>query len=181
MNKSKVFVFLTLGAFLMLVGGPVADAGDSKGHNGNQGNDGGHGHDGSHHKHKDKGLQNDFALFDGSNPANQPDSGAICGAKANQPFTYNLAVANYGSDGFVRVTYADGDWVQFPISAGGSFSLTQAAGSRSGDDAVVRVSNGGSAAQLAGVMSAQGATCGSCDAVAEGGIGDAGCDAVAPN
>jgi hypothetical protein len=178
MNKSKVFVFLTLGAFLMLVGGAVAQAGDNKGHDGNEGHDGSHGHK---HQDKERGLRNDFALFDGSNPANQPDSGAVCGARANQPFTYYLAVANYGSDGFVRITYADGDWVQFPISAGGSFSLTQAAGSRSGDDAVVRVSNGASAAQLAGVMSAQGATCGSCDALAEGGIGDAGCDAFAPN
>jgi hypothetical protein len=170
MNKSKVFVSLTLGAFLILVGGAVADAGNNKGHDGNHG-----------HNDKESGLRNDFALFDGSNPANQPDSGAVCGAKADHPFTYYLAVANYGSDGFVRITYADGDWVQFPINAGGSFNLTQAAGSKSGNDAVVRVSNGASAAQLAGVMSAQGATCGSCDAVAQGGIADAGCDALAPN
>jgi len=171
MNKSKLFVVLALGASLILVGGAVADADNHKGHD-------------EKHGHKHKKGENDFALFDGSNPANQPDSGAVCGSDPNkpQPFTYYLAVANYGSDGFVRITYADGDWVQFPISAGGSFSLTQAAGSKSGNDAVVRVSNGASAAQLAGVMSVRGAaTCGSCDAVAEGGIGDAGCDAFAPN
>ena len=168
MNKSKLFVFLTLAAFLILVGGAVAEAGNHKGQ------------DGEHHKHK-KG-ENDFALFDGSNPANQPDSGAVCGSQDSKPFIYYLAVANYGSDGFVRITYADGDWVQFPIAAGGSFSLTQAAGSKSGNDAAVRVSNGASPAQLAGVLSVQGAaTCASCDAVAEGGIGDAGCDAFVPN
>ena len=90
-------------------------------------------------------------------------------------------MANYGSDGFVRITYSDGDWVQFPILAGGSFTLTQAGGSRSGNDNVVRVSNGASAAQLSGVMSAQGARCASCDAIAEGGIGDRLCDRFAPN
>ena len=62
--------------------------------------------------------------------------------------------------------------VRYPIKAGESFSLSQAAGSKAGKDRVVRVSNGGSAAQLAGVMSSQGGKCGSCDA--DGGIGDAG-------
>ena len=134
--------------------------------------------------HDDHGDQsrlrgNDFALFDGSNPLNQPDAGAVCGALRGQPFTFNLAVANYGSDGFVRVTYIDGDWIQFPIAAGASFSTSQAAGSRSGNDAVVRVSNGGSAAQLAGTLSAQGGRCASCDA--DGGIGDLGCDRFVTN
>ncbi len=78
-----------------------------------------------------------------------------------------------------EVTYFDGDWVQLPIAAGASLSLSQAAGSKGGDDRVVRVSNGGSGAQLAGVLSAQGAKCGSCDA--DGGIGDAGCDAFVAN
>ncbi|HXK21716.1 MAG TPA: hypothetical protein VMS55_03465 [Myxococcota bacterium] len=122
---------------------------------------------------------NDFALFDGSNPLNQPDAGAVCGALKGTPFTFNLAVANYGSAGFVRVTYADGDWIQFPIAAQGSFSMSQAAGSRGGNDAAVRVSNGGSGAQLAGTLSAQGGRCASCDA--DGGLGDAGCDALVAN
>ncbi len=43
----------------------------------------------------------DFALFDGTNPANQPNSGAVC--SANSAFTYHLALANWGSDGFVRI------------------------------------------------------------------------------
>lgn len=127
----------------------------------------------------DSGGANDFALFDGSNPLNQPDAGAVCGASRGRPFTYHIAVANYGSDGYVRVIYADGDWIQFPIEAGASFSMSQAAGSRTGNDAAVRVSNGGSAAQLSGVLSAQGGRCASCDA--DGGVGDAGCDRFVAN
>jgi hypothetical protein len=125
----------------------------------------------------------DFALFDGTNPANQPDAGAVCFARRGRPFLYHLAVTNHasGEDGFVRVTYADGDFVQFPIAANGSFGFSQAAGSRGGADRAVRISNGGSGASLVGVLSATNARCASCDAVSEGGIGDAGCDAIVPN
>jgi hypothetical protein len=122
----------------------------------------------------------DFALFDGSNPPNQPSAGAICGA--NAAFTWHLAVANWGPAGEVRVTYRDGDIIRFPIASGASFSMSQAGGK--GASGAVRVSNGGSAAQLAGSLSAIGAgnpRCVSCDAVAEGGIGDAACDAIIPN
>ena len=132
----------------------------------------------------------DFALFDGTNPANQPDSGAVCGARGT--YTYYVAVSNFGAAGVVRITYADGDFVNYQIPAGGSFSFSQAAGStaeKTGSpaaDRAVRLSNGGSGAQLAGSMSAIGGAeaqifCQSCDAVSEGGIGDAGCDAVVHN
>ena len=168
-------------ALVAFVGGPMvaAHASGKKSQSHHEDND--QGNDENHGKHlgQQKGGANDFALFDGSNPLNQPNAGAVCGAKEGQPYTYNIAVANYGSDGFIRVTYADGDWVQYPIAAGGSFSLSQAGGSKGGDDRAVRVSNGGSAAQLAGVMSAQNGQCASCDA--DGGIGDAGCDAFVPN
>lgn len=165
----------------MLAVGPAATAsghGDGNNGNGDQG-DGDHGGPGHGHGHdKDRGNGNDFALFDGSNPANQPNSGAVCGAKPGRPFVFYLTAANFGSAGFIRVTYADGDWIQIPIAAGGSFSMTQAAGSKGGADAAVRVSNGGSPAQLAGALSAQGAMCGSCDADS---LGDAGCDKIVPN
>lgn len=124
--------------------------------------------------------QSDFALFDGSNPANQPDSGAICGA--NAAFTWHLAVANWGGAGEVRITYKDGDLIRFPIQPGASLSLSQAGGK--GASSAVRVSNGGTAAQLAGSLSAIGGgnpRCASCDAIAEGGIGDAACDTFIPN
>ena len=131
----------------------------------------------------DDGSKSDFALFDGSNPANQPDSGAVCSGLRGS--TYHVAVANWGSAGEVRITYKDGDFVRFPIAAGASFAFSQAGGSgKTSPDRAVRVSNGGSAAQLAGVMSATGGEklrCVSCDAIAEGGVGDAACDAIVPN
>jgi hypothetical protein len=164
---------------LLLAAFAVRPAAANGKHGQGEGNNG-HGHGHGHDMDMSGGPNvNDFALFDGSNPLNQPDAGAICGARVGRPFTFHLTVANYGSDGFVRVTYADGDWIQMPIAAGGSFSMTQAGGSRGGDDAVVRVSNGGSAAQLAGALSAQGGRCASCDA--DGGVGDSGCDRFVPN
>jgi hypothetical protein len=122
----------------------------------------------------------DFALFDGSNPANQPTAGAVC--TANSAFTYHVVVANWGAAaGEVRITYNDGDIIRFPIAPGASFAFSQAAGSKGGADRAVRVSNGGSAAQLAGSMSASGQgrpRCISCDADS---AGDAGCDAIVPD
>ena len=123
--------------------------------------------------------KSDFALFDGTNPANQPNSGAVCSAK--HAFTYHVAVANWGADGVVRITYKDGDIIRFPIKAGASFAFSQAAGSKGGADKAVRVSNEGSPAQLAGAMSASAdgkVKCISCDADSSG---DGGCDAIVPN
>ena len=111
----------------------------------------------------------DFALFDGSNPANLPDAGAVCTAKS--AFTYHVAVANWGPAGEVWISYSDGDFIRFPILAGGSFAFSQAAGSKGRADRAVRVWNGGTAAQLAGSMSAVGQGnpgCLSCDATADG-------------
>jgi hypothetical protein len=125
-------------------------------------------------------AQSDFALFDGSNPANQPNAGAICGSNAS--FTWHLSVANFGAAGEVRITYFDGDIIRFPIAAGASFNMSQAGGK--GASRAIRVSNGGSGAQLAGSLSAIGdgnPQCVSCDATAQGGIGDAGCDNFIPN
>jgi len=156
---SKGMLIASLMGLLVLAGDGVVVAGD---------------------RDEDEG-RHDFALFDGTNPDNQPDAGAVCFARRGKPFVYHAAVANRGADGFVRVTYKDGDFVDFPLAAGGSFSFSQAAGSRGGADRAVRISNGGSAAQLAGALSAQGARCASCDAESQGGIGDAGCDAVVAN
>ncbi len=137
------------------------------------------------------GSKSSFALFDGTNPANQPDSGAVCSAnevkkgkdvKKDKAFTYHVAVTNHGGAGFVRITYFDGDFVQYKIPVDGSFSFSQAAGSKGGADRAVRVSNGGSAAVLVGSMSAIGdeekPSCTSCDA---DDAGDAGCDDIVPN
>ena len=124
-----------------------------------------------------KADTSDFALFDGT--TNLADSGAVC--SANSAFTYNVAVANWGADGEVRITFKDGDIIRFPLASGASFAFTQAAGSKGRADRAIRVSNGGSPAQLSGSMSASGQgrpTCISCDADS---AGDAGCDKVVPN
>src|SRR5207247_1113660 len=80
--------------------------------------------------------------------------------------------ANWGSAGEVRITYHDGDIIRFPIAAGASFSMSQAGGK--GASQAIRVSNGGSGAQLAGSLSAIGGgnpRCASCDATTQGGLG----------
>ena len=107
------------------------------------------------HNFRDGGDdRHDFAIFDGTNPANQGDggvanpdpvgvAGAICGTRLRgQPFTFHLSVTNHvsGTAGFVRITYADGDFVQFPINPDATLQITQAAGSRSGNDQAIRVS-----------------------------------------
>ncbi len=132
------------------------------------------------------GDKSDFALFDGTNPANTA-SGAVCHAKdlkKGKAFTYHVTVTAHssGPSGVVRVTYFDGDFVEFPIASGGSFSFSQAAGSKGGADRAVRVSNGTSDARLVGAMSVIGTedspVCKSCDADS---AGDGGCDAIVPD
>jgi hypothetical protein len=121
----------------------------------------------------------DFAFFDGTNPNNGPDPGAICGAHG--AFTYHLTVQNWGPAGEVRITYPDGDFIRFQLATGQSFAMSQAGGNKSGHSTAVRVSNGESTAQLSGSLSAIGEgnpRCASCDV--DGGIGDAGCDAFIP-
>jgi hypothetical protein len=125
----------------------------------------------------------DFALFDGTAAANQPDGGAVC--RASSAFTVHVAVANKGSEaGSVRLTYSSGDFVDFPIAAGATFALSQAAGSKGREDKAVRVSRGDSPAQLVGSMSAIGQgnpRCTSCDDPSAGGAGDAECDKSVSN
>jgi len=173
-----LFIPLCLALAVFVAGPAAASDDDHQGDDNHQGDEGGKPGKPGRDDHLRNGNRNDFALFDGSNPLNQPDSGAVCGDKKGQPFIFHITVANFGADGFLRVTYADGDFIQIPLAAGGSFSMTQAGGSKDGADAAVRVSNGGSGAQLAGAMSAEGGMCASCDA---DGVGDAGCDKFVPN
>ncbi len=129
-------------------------------------------------------TNSDFALFDGTNPANQPFSGVVCGAGAAKKlnstfFTYNISASNFGtSTAVLRVIFNDGDIARYQIPAGQSFSVSQAAGSNTADAAIrVVIENDG---QLAGEVSAQGPKvfCLGCDADS---AGDAACDAVIPN
>lgn len=132
----------------------------------------------------------DFALFDGTNPSNQPFSGAVCGSGkpsklGSGAFTYNVSVSNFSSSTAVlRITFRDGDFVRYQVPGGQSFSLTQA-GSASPNNAVrVTIENSG---ELAGEASAviarpgdsddstRSVFCISCDADS---AGDAACDAI---
>lgn len=128
--------------------------------------------------------RSDFALFDGTNPVNVPPStGAACTARS--AYDYHVAVTNYGSAGGVRVRYADGDLVDYKIPVDGSFSFSQAAGAKGEADRAVRVC-GVNGAVLVGAMSAMSnadgkVKCVSCDDPANGGVGDAGCKAIAPD
>jgi len=128
-------------------------------------------------------AKSDFALFNGSAPANaSPNTGAVCGAKkADRAFVYHVTATNHGAVGAIRVRYADGDTVDYAIPAGGSFSFSQAGGSKGRADQVVRVCGVGGAV-LDGSMSAIGEKvfCVSCDAPSTGGVGNTACNAIVP-
>jgi len=111
----------------------------------------------------------DFAFFDGSNPANQPNEGAECTVKG--PATLHASVTASGSNGVVRLTYQDNDFVQFPIAANGVLQLTQAIGGTPGVSRRVRLSDDGTGANLVGALSVigKGASCVTCSGTDVGG------------
>jgi len=100
-----------------------------------------------HHKKKNRDGRTDFALFDGTNPAAEapPFGGAECTVTGPAVFYVSVTAHSSGPDGFVRATFADGDWVQFPIKSDGSVSFSQAIGGTPGVDDRIRISNGGDA------------------------------------
>ena len=78
--------------------------------------------------------------------------GAITGKSTNPkatPYTAYITMTNRGdlggTDGFVRVTYADGDFVDYAIAAGTTVSLTIAAGGTMGVDDMLTVTGTGGA------------------------------------
>ena len=125
----------------------------------------------------DDDKKSDFALFDGTNPATEapPDGGAECTVKGAATFYVAVTAHSSGPSGFVRATFADGDFVQFPIAANGSFSFSQSIGGTKDVDTRIRISNGGNVngARLVGWVSALGkkVSCRSCNSndVAGGG------------
>ena len=68
-------------------------------------------------------TNSDFALFDGTNPANKPNSGAVCGSGSptnlqNVFFTYHVNVSNFSdSVAVLRITFRDGDITRYQIPA----------------------------------------------------------------
>ena len=122
------------------------------------------------HHGKGGGDKSDFALFDGTNPttAGLPFGGAECAVR--EPSTLHLSVTAHssGPSGFVRFTFKDGDFVQYPIASNGTLSFTQAIGGTKGVDDRIRISNGGTTtgARLVGwasVISDGKVSCQSCN------------------
>jgi hypothetical protein len=73
------------------------------------------------------------------------DTSVACGARrGNGPasFTYHVTVANsdLANAETVRVQYADGSTVDYPLAAGASFSFSGVGGSTAGVDDVITVS-----------------------------------------
>ena len=126
--------------------------------------------------------KSDFALFDGTNPAGEapPFGGAECSVV--EPGTLYVTVSSHSSSppagGFVRFTFRDGDWVQYPIKPDQTIQLSQSIGGTPGVDDRIRISNGGNpaGARLVGwasVISDGQPTCISCKAA--DGAGPPGC------
>jgi hypothetical protein len=128
----------------------------------------------------------DYAEFDGTNPANQGGSGALCGTRAGTPsesgggtFTYHVSVSNFsGQTAVLRLTHSDGvDFERYQVPGGTSFSLTHEGGKNPTNKAVrFSIENNG---RLAGQASVTGTNvfCLSCDADADGAPA---CDALIP-
>ena len=140
--------------------------------------------------HAGSGEKSDFALFDGTNPANldaSDETGALCGiGKGGNPnrlqnkksFVYYVTVTadDPSVDREVRVVYTDGDFVRYKIPLDGSFAFAQAGGAGEFDAAVRIVAD----KNVSGSVSARGKKgvfCLSCD---ELGDGDAFCDSIIP-
>jgi hypothetical protein len=163
---------------------------------------------GDKNKNKDRERERisgaDHTLFDGTNPNNQPSSGAVCGAfgadrkghltLTDKPFTWHVSVSNFSfSDAVLRIIYQDGDFTHYHVAANSSFSLSQAGGGK-GNRAIrawvetpqiggVNGSNSGGgqgSGELAGEASilGDGVFCISCDADS---AGDAACDRIIKN
>jgi hypothetical protein len=81
-----------------------------------------------------------FALLNGPGG----DTSVQCGAKRGSgpaSFVYHVTMTNVAVEaGAVRVTYANGTFVDYQIPAGGSFSFSQAAGSTKNVDDLITVS-----------------------------------------
>jgi hypothetical protein len=93
------------------------------------------------------GRPADHALFDESSG----DTSVFC--RGDGPFTVYLAFRALNGDEVLHVAFQDGDFVEYPIPDGTSFSLQQAAGDTAGVDRKLVVTSTG-AGDLVGWMSA---------------------------
>ena len=91
----------------------------------------------------------DHALFD----TTSGDSSVQCGS-GSKAFEFNMSMRAINNDTVARVTFQDGDFVNYPIPQDTSFSLSEAAGDTPGVDGKLVVTTSGGAGSLVGWMSA---------------------------
>lgn len=96
------------------------------------------------------GLLADHALIDQTGG----DTDVWCRGTNKQPFVVYGAFRAFGGDVTMRVTFKDGDFVDYPIAQDTSFSLSEAAGGTPSVDRKIVVSTSGGAGDLVGWMSA---------------------------
>jgi hypothetical protein len=94
------------------------------------------------------GTTADHSLFDTTGT----DTGARCRTTNGEPFLFFASVRAVGAPATLRVTFQDGDFVDYTLAADESFSLQQAAGDTEGVDFAIRVS--ANSGDLAGWVSA---------------------------
>jgi hypothetical protein len=103
-----------------------------------------------------KTLVHDHALIDTTGG----DVSVNCKGQKNSagdvsPFEFYASLRAFGGDAVARVTFLDGDWVDFPIPNDTSFSLSQAAGGTQDVDRKIVISRApGSVGHLVGWVSA---------------------------
>jgi hypothetical protein len=107
--------------------------------------------------------RSDFALFDQESVGYTPDISVQCGATNPKgrsftatAFVVYITMTNRGDlggmDGFVRVTYQDGDFVDYAIPKNTTLQITLSGGGTPGVDQIITVTGTGGAV-LVGQMS----------------------------
>jgi hypothetical protein len=95
-------------------------------------------------------LISDHALLDQTGT----DTDVFCRSPNGQPFTIYGSFRAFGGDVTMRVTFKDGDFVDYPIAQDTSFSFSQAAGGTPSVDKKIVVSTSGGTGDLVGWLSA---------------------------
>jgi len=97
-----------------------------------------------------EGLLSDHALIDQTGT----DTDVFCRSTNGQPFTIYGSFRAFGGDVTMRVTFRDGDFVDYPIAQDTSFSFSEAAGGTPSVDKKIVVSTSAGAGDLVGWLSA---------------------------
>ena len=96
------------------------------------------------------GVLSDHALIDQTGG----DTSVACRTTNGRAFEVHATMRAFGGAVTMRVTFQDGDFVDYPIAQDETLSLSQAAGSSAGVDRRIRISTSGGAGDLVGWMSA---------------------------